>query len=144
MKVLPLLFSVIIVITACKGTADKKVPELAEEMCSCFDSIKQNTTPEEMTVFKEVSVAAYPQEVLQNAVKKMDAAKAAAFAEKLKSVGDKTSPVYVCLQQFDKKHEKETVQDKKAFTEKLFAQLQANNCVIGAAIVNLGLKAQNK
>jgi hypothetical protein len=141
MKMLPVFFSIIIILSACKGSADKKVPEFASEMCGCFDSFKQSITPEEMNIFKEVSVAEYPQEVLQNAIKKMDGSKAAAFTEKIKSVGEKTSPVYVCIQEFDKKHVKETTQDKKALTEKLFAQLQANNCIIGAAIINLSLKS---
>jgi len=127
-------------IFGCSGTADKKVPELANEMCGCFDKMKQNTTPEEMTIFKEVSVAQNPQEALTDGIKRMDQAKAMAFAEKIKAIGDKSSSVAACMETFDKKHEKETTKDRTALTEKLFAQLQATNCIIGAAIVNLSLK----
>ena len=58
----------------------------------------------------------------------------------MKSIGDRNSPVFKCLDAFDKKHSKETTTDKEKLTEKLLKELQSNQCNIGAAIINLSLK----
>lgn len=126
---------------SCKqGSADKKVPEIAAEMCGCFDEFKKTLTPEDLEVMKAVSLASKPDEVLKGEFSKMDPAKAVSFSGKMQSVGDKKSAVYKCLEEFDKKHARETTADKKALTEKLLARLQAMNCTIGAAMVNLSLR----
>lgn len=136
---LPVLMSAIFFVSCSSGSADKKVPELADEMCSCFGEFKKTVTDEEMKLLKSVSSAAYPQEELTNAFRQMDTEKAASFALKLKSLGEKESPVFKCLEGFDRKHGKETTTDKKALTEKLLARLQALDCTVGAAMVNLSL-----
>jgi hypothetical protein len=123
-----------------EGSADKKVPELADEMCNCFDDFSKSVSEKEMGIFKEVSASAQPQKVLTEAFAKLEAAEATGLAEKMKSIGDRNSPVFKCLEAFDKKHSKETTTDKEMLTEKLLHKLQSNQCNIGAAIINLSLK----
>jgi hypothetical protein len=90
---------------------------------------------------KEVSTAAKPQEVLMAGIAKLKPEDAKSFGEQLKSIGDKNSTVFKCLQDFDKKHAAETTTDKKALTEKLLMEMQkSGGCYVGAAIVNLNPK----
>ena len=45
------------------------------------------------------------------------------------------------MENFDKKHSKETTKDRKALMEKLLKAMRAKgNCPVGAAIVSLGVK----
>lgn len=124
------------------GSADKKVPELASEMCGCFDTFQQSLSPGVKELMKAVSVAANPQAEMMQGMSKLKPDEAASFSEKLKSIGTKGSEVFNCMEAFDKKHAKETTKDKKALTEKLLTEMQATgNCHTGAAIVNLSLRS---
>jgi hypothetical protein len=132
--------STLIIFTGCSGSADKKVPELANEMCGCFTEFQQSLSPEGKDLMKAVSVAANPQTELMTGMSKIKPADAVSFAEKLKSIGTRGSDVYTCMETFDKKHGKETTKDKAALTEKLLKEMQLQgNCPVGAAIVNLSL-----
>jgi hypothetical protein len=135
----PVLLVTLFLASCASGSADKRVPELADEMCGCFEGFKKTVTAEELEVLKSVSSAAHPQEELTNAFRQMDTDKATAFAMKMKSLGEKDSPVFKCLEGFDRKHGKETTTDKKTLTEKLLARLQGMDCTVGAAMVNLSL-----
>ncbi|MBK6826603.1 MAG: hypothetical protein IPG86_06970 [Chitinophagaceae bacterium] len=140
-KLTLIIVPVLVMMASCtEGSADKKVPELADEMCNCFDEFSKSVSEKEMGIFKEVSTAAQPQKVLTDAFAKLEAAEATGLAEKMKSIGDRNSPVFKCLDAFDKKHSKETTTDKEKLTEKLLKELQSNQCNIGAAIINLSLK----
>lgn len=128
------------VFAGCSGSADKKVPELANEMCDCFTKFQQGLSPEGKELMKAVSVSANPQSELITGMSKLKPEDAAAFAENLKSIGTKGSDVYSCMEAFDKKHGKETTKDKKVLTEKLLSEMQGNtNCPVGAAIVNMSV-----
>jgi DNA-directed RNA polymerase subunit F len=130
-----------LILSACSGSADKKTPELANEMCGCFDSFQNNLSEDAKKLMKEVSTAAKPQEVLMAGMAKLKPEDAKTFGENLQSIADKNSTVFKCLQEFDKKHAKETTADKKALTEKLLMEMQkSGNCYVGAAIVNLNPK----
>lgn len=136
-----LIVSLFSIITSCSsGSADKKVPALANEMCGCFDKFQQSLSADAVTLMKNVSTAADAQTEMMSGISKLKPEDAASFGEKLKSIGTKGSEVYTCMEAFDKKHSKETTKDKNALMEKLLTEMQANvNCPVGAAIVNLGL-----
>ena len=134
------VFVLAMVSSCAEGSADKKVPELANEMCHCFDDFSKSVSEKEMAIFKDVSTAEQPQKVLTEAFAKMDTEEATGLAEKMKSIGDRNSAVFKCLDAFDKKHGKETTTDKEKLTEKLLKKLQSNQCSIGAAIINLSLR----
>lgn len=135
------VFTLFIAFTSCSsGSADKKIPELANEMCGCFDNFQQSLSPGAKDLMKAVSVAANPQSEMMQGMSKLKPEEAASFSEKLKSIGTKGSEVFNCMEAFDKKHAKETTKDKKALTEKLLTEMQSiGNCPAGAAIVNLSL-----
>jgi hypothetical protein len=145
MKVPVAAISLIILFSSCAGSADKKVPELAGEMCDCFTKFQTSLSPEAKDLMKAVSVSANPQAEMMTGMQKLKPEDAADFASKMQSIGTKGSDVYACMEAFDKKHGKETTADKKGLTEKLLAQMQANgNCPVGAGIINLSLAKDKK
>ncbi len=134
-----LLASVLLI--SCSGSADNKVTEFADEMCGCFDSFEKSLSADAQTLLKTVSTAENPQTAMMTGISKLKQEDALAFSEKLKSIGNKGSPVAACMENFDKKHSKETTKDKKLLMEKILkAMRDKGNCPAGAAIVSLGLK----
>lgn len=134
-------FTLILLLTACSGSADKKVPELVNEMCGCFSEFDKELSEDSRKLLKEVSVAADPQSEMLAGMKKLKQEDAVKFTEKLKSIGDKNSSLFKCMQEFDKKHGKETTKDKKALTERLLKEMrQKGDCPVGAAILSMSLK----
>lgn len=132
---------VAIVFSACKqGSADKKVPELASDMCGCFTKFEASLSPDAKSLMKEVSVSADPQKDMIAGMSKLKPEDAMEFGKKMSSIADRNSEVYKCMEAFDKKHGSETTTDKKALTEKLLSEMQGRtNCPTGAAIINLSL-----
>jgi hypothetical protein len=141
MKKILIVLAIIFSLYSCKsGSADNKVPALANEMCGCFDNFQQSLSPDAVALMKSVSTAANAQTEMMSGISKLKPEDAASFGEKLKSIGTKGSEVYSCMEAFDKKHSKETTKDKNALMEKLLIEMQANSsCSVGAAIVNLSL-----
>lgn len=135
-----LLFAAIL-FSSCSGSADSKVPELADEMCGCFDSFEKSLSSDAQALLKTVSTADNPQTAMMTGISKLKREDAIDFSEKLKSIGAKGSPVAACMENFDKKHSKETTKDKQVLMEKILKAMRANgNCPVGAAIVSLGVK----
>jgi pyoverdine/dityrosine biosynthesis protein Dit1 len=129
---------------SCSGTADNKVPVLAGEMCDCFDSFQQSLSADAKQLLKEVALAENPQQVLMNGIAKLKPDDAKAFAEKLQSLADKKTAIAQCMDNFDKKHSKETTKDRDALLQKLLAEMRRNgNCYTGAAIINLNPKPKD-
>lgn len=141
MKKLLKIAAILLMFSSCGGSADNKAPELADEMCGCFNSFQAALSPELNKLMKEVSTAQNPQDVLMEGVRKLDPEEAKSFGEKLKSMGDKDSDIFKCIENFDKKNSTLTTTDKKALTEKLLAEMQKKGgCFVGAAIINLNPK----
>lgn len=134
------LLGLFLLASCSSGSADKKVPELANEMCACFTNFQKELSPEVVAVLKKVGASANPQQELMSSMTGFKPEDATAFGEKFASIGKKGSDVFNCLQAFDKKHGKETTKDKKALTESMLKQMLADaSCPVGAAVVNLGL-----
>lgn len=126
---------------SCKGSADSKIPELANEMCGCFESVKANISEDAKNLLKEVAKADKPQEVMMKSMSKLKPEDAKNLGEQLQSIASVSSPVYKCMQEFEKKHSKETTTDKNGLIEKVLAVMQKNgDCFVGAAIMNLSPK----
>lgn len=143
MKILFSVITVMLFLSSCGGSADKKVPQLADEMCGCFETMQKSYSADVLNLLKEVSVAAEPQQALMNGMTKLKPEDAKKLAETLAAMGNKSTTVFKCLEDFDKKHANETTTNRVALTESLLAQMQAQaNCPVGAAIVNLGLSKQ--
>ena len=139
MKVIYPLMTAIIFSACSSGSADKKVPELANEMCDCFSSFQKDLSSDAIELMKKVAQSENPQQEMAAGISKLKPEDAASFGKKLSSIADKGSDVYNCMQAFDNKHSKETTGNKKDFTEKMLKIMQENNsCPVGAAIVNLG------
>lgn len=144
MRSIIIAITVLFVLASCgSGSADKKIPELANEMCDCFTGFQKDLSPGVLALLKKVSVSASPREEMQQGLAKLNPEEAQAFIEKFKQISDKGSAVNQCMQAFDQRHAKETTRDKKALTEKLLKQMQGfTNCPAGAAVVNIGLQQQ--
>ncbi len=132
---------IVLFLSACStGSADKKVPELAAEMCDCFTNFQKDLSPDAMALLKKVATSASPQTELTTGIGKLKTEDALVFSQKFSAIGTKGSEVFNCLQTFDKKHEKETTKDKKGLTEKMLKEMQTNtNCPVGATVINLSL-----
>lgn len=129
------------VLTSCSGSADKKVPALANEMCGCFDTVEKTLSADALTLMKTVAMAEDPQSALMSGISKLKQEEAITLSEQLKSIGTKGSAVFTCMQNFDKNHSKETTKDKKALMESLLKEMRADgSCPVGASIVSLGIK----
>jgi hypothetical protein len=140
MKLITSLCFLVFLAACSSGSADKKVPELANEMCDCFTNFQKDLSPEAMDLLKKVATSASPQADLSAGIGKLKPEDAVAFSKKFASIGEKGSDVFACMEAFDKKHGKETTKDKKGLTEKLLKEMQTNtNCPVGATVVNLGL-----
>jgi len=136
------LLSGLILFGSCKsGSADKKVPELANEMCDCFSTFQKRFDSESASLLKEVSTSSDPKNLFQEGIRKMSPEKAEFFSRQIQSLGDKSSSVYSCLSDFDKKHGKETTKSKSELKKKLLTELQKKgNCFTAAAMVNLDIQ----
>lgn len=131
----------VILLSCASGSADKKVPELANEMCDCFSNFQKDISPAVIALLKKVSFSATPRQEIQSGLAKLKPEEAEIFIEKFKQISDKNSDVFKCMQEFDKRHEKETTKSKKALTQKMLKEMQENtNCPVGAAVVNIGLQ----
>ncbi len=51
-----LLFASLLLVS-CSGSADNKVPELASEMCGCFDPVEKSMSADALALMKNVSTA---------------------------------------------------------------------------------------
>lgn len=141
MKKLFFVLAVILSLYSCKsGSADKKVPELANEMCDCFSTFQKRFDSQSSALLKEVSNSNDPKNLLLEGIKKMSQEKAEFFTRQIQSLGDKSSSVYACLSDFDKKHGKETTKSKSELKKKLLAELQEKgDCYTAAAMINLDI-----
>jgi type II secretory pathway component PulF len=146
MKSIKWIIALMVLLAACQsGSADKKVPQLANEMCDCFTRFQASLTPEGRSLLKAVSVSGNPQADLISGMSELKPGDALEFSKKMSSMADKTSELYKCMEAFDKKHGKETTKDKKALTEKLLSEMQGKtDCPAGAAIINLSLAREKK
>lgn len=141
-----ILPAMLFVFSSCGGgTADGKVPELANEMCHCYESMQQTLSPAALQLYKDVAKATDPSAAFQAGLAKLDKAEADTIARSLMNITNSDSKVYLCLQEYDRRHEKETTRDKKKLLRKLLTELQKNTaCPLSAAIVNLGIKRQEQ
>lgn len=145
MKSLIIAVSMCALLFSCSGSADKKVPELANEMCGCFDGMQKEYSADVTALLKEVANAADPQAALVSGIVKLKPEDAKKLTSSLAEMGNKSSAIFKCMEAFDKKHEKETTTDRTALTEKMLKEMQKNgSCPTGSAIVNLGLSKQKK
>lgn len=137
------IFTIVVILSFCSckpGSADRKVPVLANEMCDCFTTFQKRFDSESASLLKEVSTSSDPKTLFQEGIRKMTPEKADFFTRQIQSLGDKSSSVYACLADFDKKHGKETTKSKSELKKKLLAELQKKgNCFTAAAMVNLDI-----
>jgi hypothetical protein len=144
-----ILFSVLpallFVFSSCGGSADKKVPELASEMCKCFESMQKELSPVAQAFYKDVAKAAKPSAAFQNGLDNMDSVEAEAIRAGLLNIDEKDSKVNQCMEAYERKYEKETTRDEDGLVRKVLEEMRKNNaCPLGAAIVNLGIEGQKQ
>jgi hypothetical protein len=135
-----LAFSLLLFSSCGQGSADKRVPELANEMCGCFTDFQKGLTADGVALLKTVGASASPQTEMTAGMGKLKQQEAMDFAKKLQSLGDSKSEVYACMEAFDKKHGKETTKSKGMLKRNLLKELQQkNDCFTAAAMINLDI-----
>lgn len=134
--------AILFIFSSCgSGSADRKVPELATEMCKCFESMNKGLSPAATALYKEVASATKPSATLKNGLENMDPAEAAAVSTSLMSLDDENSEIAKCMEAFDRKYEKETTRDRKSLFNNLLEEMRKNStCPIGAAMINITIE----
>ena len=79
---------------SCGGSADKKIPQLADEMCGCFESMQKTYSEDILKLLKDVSLAAEPQQALMSGMSKLKPEDAKKLTETLAEMGDKNTTVF--------------------------------------------------
>lgn len=137
--------AMLFIFSSCGGSADKKVPELASDMCKCFESMQKELSPVAQEFYKEVAKSTKPAATFQNGLENMDSAEAGAIRAALMNIDDKDSKVNQCMEAYERKYAKETTRDEDGLVRKVLEEMRKNNsCPLGAAIVNLGIEGQKK
>ncbi|MBL7727395.1 MAG: hypothetical protein JNM68_06920, partial [Dinghuibacter sp.] len=106
--ILLLLAPVALFFSSCGGTADGKVPELASEMCKCYESMQTGISPAALQFYKDVAKSADPATEFKTGLEKLNPEDAQAVGKEFMKITQPGSTVYSCLQAYDRKHEKET------------------------------------
>lgn len=123
------------------GSADGKVPELASEMCKCFETMNKEISPAAAALYKEVAAAPKPGATLRNGLENMEPSEAAAIATAMGQLEDESTEIGKCVKAFDRKYEKETTRDRESLFRKLLEEMRKNaSCPIGAALINLSVE----
>lgn len=136
-----LVFSIItLFLASCSGSADKKVPQLANEMCDCFQSFDKDLSPAGKELFQKMIHAENPQSVLQKGIAALPADESKQLVAKIQSLTNKDSEVFKCITAFDERNKHETIKDRKDFTQKIFQQMKVSGaCTTGTAMMALSL-----
>lgn len=131
---------VLLFLASCNGTADKKVPQLANAMCDCFQSIDKELSPAARELFLKMTETENPQLMLQKGMTSLSADESKKLTEQIQLLTNRQSEVFQCIKAFDEKNKKETISNRKEFTRKIFKQMKASgNCTTGAAMMALSL-----
>lgn len=114
---------------------------MAADMCGCFDSLKTGLNAAALAVLEKVKDSADPQKTLQEELAKLPPEAAQQLIKTLSEMGNSSSNMSLCMEAIDKKYGNETTTDKKLLMQKVANEMTKNkDCLVGAAIINLGAK----
>ncbi|HEX7847829.1 MAG TPA: hypothetical protein VF476_18645 [Chitinophagaceae bacterium] len=144
-NVFPIL-AIAFLIASCKGSADKKVPEIAADYCKCFEKLEKEMSDESKKLFTAAGNAADPTKTLEEELLKLDEETQGKVGIELMSLGeleDESSEMGSCIKGVEKKYGKQYTLDEKKFANNIIKELEAKpGCSFTASLMKVGLKVE--
>jgi ABC-type phosphate/phosphonate transport system substrate-binding protein len=122
------------------NTAESKTPDIATDMCGCFNLLKDSLPAEGIKVFEKAATSATPQETFTTEMKSIPVEIAQKVNAALMSTAKDGSPVNDCLKEIDKKYKTPT-NDEQVMAQKMVDALKdKKGCEIMLALMRMNLK----
>lgn len=139
MKKTVLMAGILAAFASCNsGGKDHKA--MANDMCGCFNKIKDSIPPEAMQVFAKAAVAEKAKASYEEGIKSLSPEQLQKMTAVLMSVGNPGSPAQQCLEEMDKKY-KTAGGDKKEVTQKMVDALKGNaGCALMVTLMRMELE----
>lgn len=113
---------------------------IAEDMCGCFNRLKDSLPPEGMRVFEKTAASATPQETFEGEMKALPAEAAEKLKAALLLTAKPGSAINNCIKDLDKKH-KTTVTSQQDMTQKMIDAVSGKTgCEIMLALLRMNVK----
>ncbi len=143
--ILLLLAPVALFFSSCGGTADGKVPELASEMCRCFESMQAESSPAIQQFYKDAAKSENASTAFKSGLEKLTPEEAQVVAKDFAKITQRGTDINNCIEKFDEKHKKETTREKMKLMKRIVSEMQKNvNCPVGAIVLGMGIQQQEK
>lgn len=138
-----LIISLALVIASC-SSVDKKVPEIATEICNCFSSLDKQMSPDLKAIFIKAGAADKPQEALGDELLSQEPAKRDSLMKELQTliiIGDPSSELNKCMNDFKKRYSGGKTKNRDKFYANLFAELEGKpGCQLALAAFKISYK----
>lgn len=132
------LIAAVLFMGSCKsGGSDA---EIATDMCSCFNMLKDSLPKEAIGVFEKAAAAEKPQETFGSEIQKLDPETAQKVTEALMGTAKEGSPISNCLKELDKKYKTSMQSDQEAAKRMIAALKDKKGCDIMLALMRMNLK----
>lgn len=133
-----MLMAVTVLMNACKsGGSDA---EIANDMCGCFNMMKDSIPKEAMVVFEKTAVAENPKETYTAEIQKLDPETAMKLTTALMGTTKPGSPISDCLKKIDEKYKASAKNDEEAMKRMLAALKDKKGCDIMLALMRMNQK----
>ncbi len=133
-----MMIAVTLFMGACKsGGTDA---EIATDMCSCFNMLKDSMPKEAIPVFEKAAVAENPKETFGAEMQKLDPETAMKVSAALMGTARPGSPINDCLKELDKKYKTSIQSDQEAAKRMIAALKDKKDCDIMLALMRMNLK----
>jgi hypothetical protein len=133
-----MLIAVTLFMGACKsGGTDA---EIATDMCSCFNMLKDSMPKEAIPVFEKAAVAENPKETFGAEMQKLDPETAMKVSAALMGTAKEGSAINNCLKELDKKYKTSAQSDEEAAKRMIAALKDKKGCDIMLALMRMNLK----
>jgi hypothetical protein len=133
---------------SCKSSADKKMPELANDICNCMSMLEKDLSADAKKIITDAASASDPSTAMQKAMMDIPADKQMEIASEMMKMGemqDQSKGVGACMKKLQDKYEDvKTMDSDKTILKKVIAALEEKKCNFAATIMKLGAKEMGK
>jgi hypothetical protein len=141
MKSVSMCLALCILLVSCSSGASN-IPQLANDMCKCFESAQMKMDAETVAFFELVKNSDNQQLTLQQEMAKLKPEKLKTVTDIILSVGNKESDVYKCLSDFDKNHTGTKTTNRQKLATDIAAKMKEDkSCVLGSVVMSMGAKS---
>lgn len=142
-----LTISLAFMIASC-SSVDKKVPEIATEICNCFSPLDKQMSPDLKAILIKAGEADKPKEVFDDLIVALPDGKRDTILKEMQTlivVGDPGSEVNQCMNDFKNRYSSGKTKDRDKFYTNLFNELKAKpGCELSRAMFKITYKETRK